>query len=1081
MAIASSPAAPSVSFPVSASEFRSDVVDSLFYRNPRITVLFVALILVAGLSSYQLLPRMEDPLLVPRFAMIQTVYPGAGAERVESLVTDPIEDELQEVDEIKEVRSVSKVGISSVTVELRDEIGETEADAVWSRIRDKIDDAVDQFPPGVLEPEFEELDVKAYATIVALQWQQVQSTPDGVSIESPPNYAVLRRLAEELGDQLEAVPGTEEVDLYGDPDEEITVEVNVEELTSRGLTVGAIAEQIAASDSKAAAGQFRGDSSLLIEVDGELDTLDRIRRIPIQYSADGRFALLADLARINRNVREPLSSLAIVDGVPAVVLGVMVRPTVRIDHWAVDAEQAIADFGASLPDGIHLNTIFQQSRYVSTRLSELQWNLLAGAAAVALVILVLMGWRSAVIVSSALPLSALVVLAGMRALDIPIHQMSVTGLIVALGLLIDNAIVVVDEVSVKLRAGQPPTQAVSSSVRHLAIPLLGSTVTTALAFAPIALMPGPAGEFVGSIAISVMLAIGSSLVLALTVVPAIAARFTPPAAAAQRTHWWEDGLHVTALQQRYDRLLKLLYRHPVITASLCTTIPLIGFVQLGMLPEQFFPPADRDQFHIEVDLPAQMSLSETRETVAEMQTAILQNDEIESVAWFIGESAPGFYYNLIPRRKNTASHAHAMVHTSSRLASPKLIQKVQQQLNEQFPKARSVVRLLEQGPPFDAPVEVRLYGPNLEVLKELGEAARLTLSEIPNVVHTRSDVEESVPKVALSIMEEEARLAGLDYSSIARQLNVSLEGAVGGSILEETEELPIRVRVADADRGDLSRIRSLEILGRASQPGSQPSRVPLSAIADVRLLPEVSTITRLDGRRMNEVQAYLVAGTLPATVQSEFERRLAEQGTQLPPRYEIEFGGESAERDESVGNLMASVGILGVMMVTTLVLSFSSFRMAGIIGIVAMLSAGMGFSALAAFGYPFGFMAIIGTMGLIGVAINDSIVVLAAIRGDADARTGDRDAIRRVVQSSTRHVVATTLTTIAGFLPLLLGGGGFWPPLAVTIAGGVGGATLLALIFSPAAYIIAMCRDCPADAPAPAAVPAKVSVESAPA
>ena len=1034
-------------------------MDSLFYRNPRITFLTIALILVAGLSSYQLLPRMEDPLLVPRFAMIRTILPGAGAERVESLVTEHIEDKLREVDEVKEIRSVSRVGISMITVELRDDI--KNVDPVWSRIRDKISDAETLLPAEASNPEVEELDVKAYATLVALKWQP-GPTAEGTTDKRPPNYAILRRLAEELEDQLKGVPGTEEVDLFGDPDEEIMVEVDVEELTSRGLNVEDIAAQIRSSDTKASAGQFRGESSLLIEVAGELDTLDRIRRIPIQYSADGQFAVLADLATVSRTVREPLSSVAIVDGIPAVVLGAMVRPSVRIDLWAVQAQETIDEFGRTLPEGIALNTLFQQNEYVTTRLHTLQWNLLLGAIAVGLVILVLMGWRSALVVSSALPLSALFVLAGMRALEIPIHQMSVTGLIVALGLLIDNAIVIVDEVSVKMRQGVRAVAAVAGSVRHLAVPLLGSTITTALAFAPIALMPGPAGEFVGSIAVSVMLAIGSSLFLALTIVPAIAARFAPSSESAGGLRWYRDGLRVDWLQSLYHRLLSVMYRHPALTVLVCVAIPALGFYQVTQLPEQFFPPADRDQFHIEVDLPAHMSLSETQAIVLDMRDVLLQNDEIESVTWFIGESAPGFYYNLIPRRKNTASHAHAMVHTKSRFASPGLIRRVQEELNERFTEARSVVRLLEQGPPFDAPVEVRLFGTDLDVLRQLGEEVRLTLSDIPEVVQTRSDVEETVPKVELRILEEEARLAGLDFSGIARQLDVSLEGAVGGSVLEQTEELPVRVRVSDADRGDLSRIASLEVLGRGNAADPQLNRVPLAAIADVTLVPEVSTITRLNGRRMNEVQAYLLAGTLPAVVQHEFERRIAPWLESLPTGYDVQYGGETAERNESVGNLMASVGILVVMMVATLVLSFSSFRMAGIIGLVAIMSAGMGFTALWAFGYPFGFMAIIGTMGLIGVAINDSIVVLAAIRGDSQARTGDRDAVRRVVMGATRHVVATTLTTIAGFLPLLMSGGGFWPPLAVTIAGGVGGATVLALCFSPSAYILLMCRDCPA-------------------
>ena len=259
--------------------------------------------------------------------------------------------------------------------------------------------------------------------------------------------------------------------------------------------------------------------------------------------------------------------------------------------------------------------------------------------------------------------------------------------------------------------------------------------------------------------------------------------------------------------------------------------------------------------------------------------------------------------------------------------------------------------------------------------------------------------------------------------------------------------------------GTLSEIASLDLLPAPSTAGPR-ELVPLSALADVTLKPEVSVIPHFNTQRMNEVQAYITAGVLPAEVLAHFQSRLAAARFEMPPGTSYEFGGEASKRDDAVGNLMSSVGVLMVLMVATLVLSFSSFRMAVLVGAVAMLSIGLSLGALAVFGYPFGFMAIVGTMGLIGVAINDTIVVLAALREDPEARTGNPAAVRDVVVRSTRHVLATTLTTIAGFMPLLLGGGGFWPPLATSIAGGVSGATILALYFAPSGYVLLMCRGC---------------------
>ena len=451
----------------------------LFYRNPRLLILAVSLIVVAGLSSFYVLPRMEDPQLTERAANINTIFPGADAERVESLVTEKLEDELLEVEEIKELRSNSRPGVSTIAIELRDDV--FEVDTVWSRIRDKLDDAARELPRGALEPEFEQLDIKAYALIVSLVWTD----------EREPNYAILRRQAERLEDRLKGIRGTEEVELFGDPDEEMIVQIRPTASAALGLTAADVAGQLAASDAKLSAGQLRGDSDLMIDLGGELDDIARIGRTPIRFGEDGRIVQLSEIAAITKGIADPPESLTLIDGRPAIALGVLVRADDRLDHWSAAADKELADFAAELPRGVELETVFAQNGYVQSRLFELGINLLLGGAAVVVVMLLLMGWRNALVVAAALPLSALMVLAGMRLLGVPIHQMSVTGLIIALGLLIDNAIVVVDEVSAKLREGNHATDAVSHTVRHLAVPLFGSTLTTALAFGPIG--PGSAG------------------------------------------------------------------------------------------------------------------------------------------------------------------------------------------------------------------------------------------------------------------------------------------------------------------------------------------------------------------------------------------------------------------------------------------------------------------------------------------------------------------------------------------------------------------------------------------------------------
>lgn len=1036
------------------------MLEGLFYRNRRLLILLMALIAVAGLSSFYILPRMEDPVLTKRSALVQTRFPGADATRVESLVSERIEEELREIDEIKELRSISRSGMSTITIELRDDV--YEVDEVWSRIRDKIDDARVEFPSGAKEPDFEEMDVKAYALIVALVWDN----------PNPVNYAVLRRSAKQLEDRLRAVSGTEDIDTFGDPDEEILVEIQPDRVATLGLSVEQIARQVEASDAKLTAGLLRGQKSdLLIDVDSELDSLARIARTPVQFGSEGHSVQLGDIATIHKGVAQPLSSLVVADGKPAVTLGMFVRDSMRIDHWSQEAKNVIREFEQSLADDVQVQMLFDQNRYVEARLSGLIWNLLFGGLAVIVVIVFMMGWRNALVIGTALPLSAFMVLAGLRMLDIPIHQMSVTGLIIALGLLIDNAIVVVDEVRSKLHARMAPEDAVISTVRHLAVPLLGSTLTTALAFAPIALMPGPAGEFVGSIAISVILAICSSFFLAMTVIPAIAALFADPEEDPETGHWWQVGFSHAGLRNAYSKSLDFLFSKPLLGVGLGCILPISGFIVAGSLPEQFFPPADRDQINIELELSAHASLAETRETIAAIREVVLEHPQVRGIEWFLGESAPQFYYNIIAKRENSSNFAQALVQLNSAHGGRQLIHELQQELDRKVPHSRVLVRQLEQGPPFDAPIEVRLFGPDLHQLSQSGDELRTILSQTPDVLHHKAELADPLPKLTLKIDEEQARLAGLDHAEISRQLNAALEGTLGGSILEETEELPVRIRVPHDRRGSLENIASLQLISSKKTPDGQAQYVPLTAIADVKMSSEIAAISHFNGERMNEVQAYIKAGVLPAKVLADFQKRLQQAGYELPPGYRLEWGGEASKRDDAVGNLMANVGVLMVLMVATLVLSFSSFRVAGLVGAVGILSIGLGLGMLWLFGFPFGFMAIVGSMGLAGVAINDAIVVLAELRANPQARKGDRVVVRDVVLRSTRHVVATSLTTVAGFIPLVMAGGGFWPPLAITIAGGVGGATLLALYFIPSAYILVMCRNCPLRAGAEDPVP----------
>jgi multidrug efflux pump subunit AcrB len=524
---------------------------NLFYRNRQLLLLTLVLIVVWGLSAFFTLPRLEDPEIVQRFARVTTFLPGATPERVETLVTEKIEDRLFELEEIESLQSTSGSGISVITVELKETI--PDVDPVWAKVRSKVDDAVADLPAAASVPEYADSSTKASALIVGLTW----------TLNDVPNYAILGRLAATLEDRLRAIPGTETVDVFGEPDEEIRVDIAATELSRLGLSAAALSQQIAASDAKVSAGQFRSESSeFLLEVNSSLSSLEQIRAIPIRVGAEGQVARLGDIATVTKAVQDPPTDLALVNGHSAIALSAKVESAERVDQWAVQARAVMDTFGDELPQGLDLQVVLDQSQYVQQRLNGVVGNLVLGSALVIGISLLILGWKSALLVGLALPLTTLTVFGAMKVLGVPLHQMSVTGIIIALGLLIDNAIIVVDEVQGRLRQGMPPGQAVSETVRHLLVPLLASTLTTVLAFIPIASSPGGVGEFIGTIGLTVILALLSSLALSLTVIVSLVGRLHRWNPLPLRWNWWQNGFANDALANGYRGTLRAVFRRP---------------------------------------------------------------------------------------------------------------------------------------------------------------------------------------------------------------------------------------------------------------------------------------------------------------------------------------------------------------------------------------------------------------------------------------------------------------------------------------------------------------------------------------
>ena len=1041
------------------------------FSNKRLLILSILVAMVGAAAAIESLPRLEDPILVNRFATVLTTLPGGSAERVESLVTERLERKLKDVNEILEVISTSRPGVSLINLELNDTVPASGIAATWAKVRAQLDEAVPELPAEASPPRLDDVKgISAFTRVVALTWEG----------PGEPNLALLSRRADDLADRLRLVRGTEFVMVTGQPEEEARVTVDPDRLADLGLSVNDLATLIAQADAKKPAGVIRTvESTRFIEVEGRIDTLTRLASIPLREGSEGSLIRLGDIAEITKTPRQPPREMALIDNQPALVVASRMDANSRVDRWSALVQRTLDDYAADLPEGITLTTLFDQNGYTTERLRDLLLNLLQGALVILVACLVVMGLGQALMIALALPLSVAVTLFLMGLLNISIHQISMVGMIIALGLLIDNAIIVVDALGRRLKTGTTPAAAVAATTRQLTVPLLASNLTTILAFLPIVLLTGAIGEFVGPMGWGVVVSLVASFTISLTILPALMAMLAawrvgswvrddddgvdPP-----RRVWWRDGFYHPVLARGFASLVAWTIRHPLIALPLVALPTLTGFglAATGQLRDLFFPPVDRDTFYIQLRMPPGTSLEGTRRA-AERAGQIAKEvagPRLRQEVWFVGATGPSVYYNMLMSEEDSPGYAQGVIWTHGPEETDWLIPRLQARLDTALPEAWALVRKLGQGPPVPAPIEIRLYGSNLETLRLTGEAIRAILAEVPTVIHTNAQLQGGDPKLWFRIAEEQARLAGLSLTDVASQLQTTLEGGVGGMLIEGVEDLPVRVRVADERRSDLERIAALNLLTPGSTatndaPDAEESRrgrttwTPLSALGQFDLRPELDRIPRRDARRCNTIQGFIQADALPIEAVNTFRARLEEERRTnpdlIPPGVTLEYGGDSEEQAEAISKLAAYVPLLVVVMSAVVILSFGSTRLAAIIAVVAVCSIGQGMLMIWWFDHPFGFMAVLGTAGLIGVAVNDSIMVLSELRHDPKAASGDPQATGEVVLNTFRHVIATTLTTVGGFLPLILAGGKFWPPLAIVMGGGVTFSTLSALFLVP--------------------------------
>jgi len=1020
-------------------------VKTFLFDTPRALVLLICFIIVGGLASLATMPQEEDPKVTNRNAVILTPLPGASAETVERLITQRLEDELREIQEITTIRSTSRLGLSSVSIEIDELI--KDVDGPLSKIRDAVSDAAARLPAEAGVPQFIDDRGYAYTVIASISWEA----------NGPVNPIILKRNAEALQSMLRNIPGTEYVSIHGTSEEVVDVLLSRDMAQSLGLSERDISRAIALADSKGSAGQFFGATEQYgLEVEGELTSLDRLRNVPITATTSGSGSVLrlGDIADVGRRLVDPATEYAIIDGKPAVVIGTRMITGLRVGQWSARVRQTIDAFNENLSSGLELQVIFDQAEYSDERFGGLIDNLMVGIGLVVTILFFTLGWRSALIVTAAIPLTALLSLLVMNYTGIPINQMSITGLIVALGLLVDAAIVVCDAIGRARSRGIEARDALVDAISRLWVPLLSSTLTTVFAFLPISLLPGGSGEFVGGISNSVIIALLSSYVLAIFVISTLASKFLRGGSAGR----FENGVQFSAIGDRFRGLVRLSLRAPVFSIALALLLPIGGIIASGSLPEQFFPEADRKQFHVQLRLSPQTNISETRKVAEQARLLLEQDPRIASTQWFVGNSVPAFYYNLRMDQDGSRNFAEAMVNVDGLDGLPALINEMQIKLSAALPNVEVLARPLLQGPPTEAPIELRIFGQNLQTLKELGEEARAIMAQIPDISITRATVSGGEPKLWFVGDEDQARQAGLSLKTLSSGLSDKLLGVRGGTIIEGEEELDVVVRVEGPARSSISELNTISLSNPLAEPGQPVEATPISALGSFELRPSPASITRYNAERVNTVTGYVRADALPSAAVAAFQAQVAAGKFKMPPGYRFEFGGDAEERSDAVGNLMSSIGLISVAMVGVVVLSFNSFTLSLIVFCVAGLSMGLGMLCLALFQFPFGFLPIIALTGLMGVAINAAIIILSGLKERPAALRGDLDEIEEGVLETSRHITSTTITTFMGFLPLILTDGGFWPPFATAIAGGVLLSTVVSFFFVPQMFLLLVGR-----------------------
>ena len=1003
----------------------------------RITICAVALVLAAGVMAYRTMPRAEDPGFIVRTALVTTVFPGASPDRVESLVTDPIEKAVQEMPELDFTTSQSKTGVSIVHVNVLPAYSDMRP--IWDDLRRKIEDVRGSLPEGIRGPFVNDSFGDVYGTIIAI-------TGEGF------DEAELEELADRARDELLLLPDAAKVEILGAQEERIFVEYSVARLAELGLTPLHLRSILESRNIVTPGGDVStGHERIALEPTGSFESLDELRRTLISLPGQSNPSYLEDLAEVRRAYVDPPSALMRQDGRPCVGLAVSMREGGNILDLGAGVREALTRLERASPIGIDYHVVQFQADNVERKIDDFAGNLLQAVVIVTLVMLVSLGLRTGLVVASLIPSAIVMTLLVMSFAGIGLDQMSLASLIIALGMLVDNAIVMSESNLVKRAAGAGAFEAAVESAAELKIPLLTSSLTTAAAFLPIYLAESEVGEYTAPIFTVVTITLLCSWVLSITLIPLLCVRFLRVAPSA------EGEGESSRLRRAYSGGLVLVLRRPLLSLAVVGLLLGASLWAFRFVPAIFFPPDDRATFTAELRRPAGTAIERTAEVVAgverfvrdELSTTGEEQARVLSCTSFIGEGAPRFLLPVSPEPPSP-EYAFLLLNASSRAAVDELIPRLQEFAFRADPDLELQAAPLQSGPPVKWPIEVRVSGRDRTRVFGIAEAVKQRVAVTPGVQSVIDDWGARSKKLVVEVDDDRARRAGVTHQDVAVSLQTVLRGFETTEFREGEDLIPIVMRSVAADRQDLGKLETLQVTAQLTGRS-----VPLSQVADLRLAWQDARVRRRGGLTTVTVQAALSPGVTAAEVNEQLRPWLEEQGAGWGLGYGWAFGGEAESSGEANAAIGAKLPIAGLIIVLLLVGQFNSFRRPLIILITIPLALIGVVAGLLLAGSYFGFMTLLGVISLAGIVINNAIVLLDRIQIEIeDNGLEPARAVVEAAQARLRPILLTTATTVGGLLPLYLGGGPMWEPMAITIMFGLVFATGLTLGVVPALYVL---------------------------